>query len=60
MTDQPEDETLKLVAQIVAAYVTKNPMPAGDLPAMIRSVHATLAEFGPAAQNAAAPSRAMR
>ena len=37
-----EDEILKLVTEIVAAYVSNNPMPAGELPAVIRSVHATL------------------
>jgi len=37
-----EDDILKLVTEIVAAYVSNNPVPAGELPAMIRSVHATL------------------
>jgi predicted transcriptional regulator len=41
-----EDAILKLVTEIVAAYVSNNPVPAGDLPAMIRSVHATLGSFG--------------
>ena len=36
------DEVLKLASQIVAAYVSNNPIPAGELPAMIRSVHGTL------------------
>ena len=42
---QAEEDILKLVTEIVAAYVSNNPMPAGDLPAMIRSVHATLGSF---------------
>jgi predicted transcriptional regulator len=33
---------LKLVSDIVAAYVSNNPVPVSDLPAMIRSIHATL------------------
>jgi len=36
------DNVLKLVSDIVAAYVSNNPVPVGDLPAMIKSVHATL------------------
>ena len=36
------EEILKLASDIVAAYVSNNPVPVNDLPAMIRSVHATL------------------
>jgi predicted transcriptional regulator len=36
------EELLKLASDIVAAYVSNNPIPVGDLPAMIKSVHATL------------------
>jgi predicted transcriptional regulator len=36
------DDILRLVSDIVAAYVSNNPLPAGDVPAMIKSVHATL------------------
>ena len=35
-------DLLKLVSEIVASYVSNNPVPVSDLPAMIRSVHATL------------------
>ena len=47
MSNQPaatesSSELLKLVSEIVASYVSNNPVPVGDLPAMIRSVHATL------------------
>jgi predicted transcriptional regulator len=45
MRNEPEEEILKLVTEIVAAYVSNNPVPAGELPAMIRSVHATLGSF---------------
>ncbi|MBA4208187.1 MAG: transcriptional regulator [Parvibaculum sp.] len=34
---------LRLATEIVAAYVSNNPMAANDLPAMIRTVHSTLA-----------------
>ena len=36
------NELLKLASDIVAAYVSNNPVPVGELPAMIKSVHATL------------------
>lgn len=36
------DELLKLSTEIVSAYVSNNPVPVSDLPAMIKSVHATL------------------
>lgn len=36
------DDLLKLASDIVAAYVSNNPVPVGDLPAMIKSIHATL------------------
>ena len=35
-------DLLKLASDIVAAYVSNNPLPVGELPAMIKSVHATL------------------
>jgi len=40
----------KLVTEIVAAYVSKNPVAAEDLPGVIKSVHATLGGFGGEAQ----------
>ncbi len=36
------EEILKLASDIVAAYVSNNPVAVGDLPAMIKSVHAHL------------------
>jgi predicted transcriptional regulator len=36
------DELLKFASDIVAAYVANNPIPIGDIPGMIRSIHATL------------------
>ncbi|MBI1329339.1 MAG: transcriptional regulator [Alphaproteobacteria bacterium] len=36
------DDLLKLASDIVAAYVSNNPIPVSDVPAMIKSVHATL------------------
>jgi predicted transcriptional regulator len=40
--DAKSDELLKLASEIVAAYVSNNPLSVGDLPEMIKSVHATL------------------
>jgi predicted transcriptional regulator len=40
-----EDEILKLVTEIVSAYVSKNPVPAHELPTIIKNVHATLGGF---------------
>jgi predicted transcriptional regulator len=40
-----EDEILKLVTEIVAAYVSKNPVAAHELPGIIKNVHATLGGF---------------
>jgi predicted transcriptional regulator len=36
------DDVLKLASDIVAAYVSNNPVPVSELPAMIKSVYATL------------------
>ena len=36
------DDLLKLASDIVAAYVSNNPVPVSELPGMIRSIHATL------------------
>jgi predicted transcriptional regulator len=41
-----EDDILKLVTEIVSAYVSKNPVAAHELPAIIKNVHATLGGFG--------------
>ena len=36
------DDLLKLASDIVAAYVSNNPIPVSEVPGMIKSVHATL------------------
>ena len=45
MGKDSEDDILKLVTEIVSAYVSKNPVPADQLPAIIKNVHATLGGF---------------
>jgi predicted transcriptional regulator len=43
MADTPgEGNFLALTAEIVAAYLSNNPVPAGDIPALINQVHAAL------------------
>jgi predicted transcriptional regulator len=39
---QKSDDILKLATEIVAAYVSNNPIPVSEVPAMIKSVHGTL------------------
>jgi predicted transcriptional regulator len=53
LSDYPakSDELLKLASEIVAAYVSNNPIPVGDLPGMIKSVHATLGGLAANAQS---------
>ena len=36
------EPVLKLASEIVAAYVRNNPVPAGELPNMIKNIHGTL------------------
>jgi predicted transcriptional regulator len=45
MGKDSEDDILKLVTEIVAAYVSKNPVAAHELPGIIKNVHATLGGF---------------
>lgn len=45
MSKEGEDEILKLVTQIVAAYVSRNPVAANELPTIIKNVHASLGGF---------------
>lgn len=40
------DDILKLATEIVAAYVSNNPIPVSEVPAMIKSVHSTLGGLG--------------
>ncbi len=54
MGKDKEEDILKLVTEIVAAYVSKNPVAAHELPGIIKNVHATLGGFNGEAH---APSR---
>ncbi len=39
-------ERIELAAKVVAAYVSNNPVPKGDLPDLILAVHSSLDEAG--------------
>ena len=39
---QKSDDLLTLASDIIAAYVSNNPIPVSELPGMIKTVHATL------------------
>ena len=45
------DDILKLASEIVAAYVSNNPIPVSEVPAMIKSVHSALGGLVGASQS---------
>ncbi len=47
-----DDMLIELTADVVAAYVSNNPVPAGELPNLIADVHAALGRVGGAAEQA--------
>jgi predicted transcriptional regulator len=54
--DQVTPETrLRLAVDIVSSYVSRNGVPAGDIPRLIRSVHASLSELQRSEPEAEAP-----
>lgn len=53
MDSTKSSELLKLASDIVAAYVSNNPLPVGELPAVIKSVHATLGTLNGGIEGAA-------
>ncbi len=48
-------EHVEITAEIVAAYVSRNSVPVSELPALIRSVHQSIAALGRAPAAEAAP-----
>ncbi|MGE4129980.1 MAG: MucR family transcriptional regulator [Hyphomicrobiaceae bacterium] len=59
MENSSNEQLISLTADIVAAYVTKNQVPAGELSALIGQVHssiASLAAGGPAVKEAPKPA----
>lgn len=49
-----DDNLIELTADVVAAYVSNNPVQVGDLPALISDIHAALARVGGAPEPAPA------
>ncbi len=49
----PQPVTLEMAAEVVAAFVSNNPVPKGELPALIQSIHDTLARLSGEAENPA-------
>jgi predicted transcriptional regulator len=41
----PQSVTLETAAEVVAAFVSNNPIPTGELPALIETIHDTLARL---------------
>ena len=42
MTDAPNKNFIDLTASIVSAYLSNNPTPAAEIPALISQIHAAL------------------
>ena len=49
-----DDNLIELTADVVAAYVSNNPVQIGDLPGLISDIHAALVRVGGAAEAAPA------
>ena len=45
-SNRTSDALIELTADVVAAYVSNNPVPAGELPSLIADVHAALGRVG--------------
>lgn len=52
--DQKGDKLLQLTADVVAAYVSNNIVPAGEMPGLISEIHSALGRIG--SEEAAAPA----
>ena len=46
-----QSETLEMAAEVVAAFVSNNPLPRGELPALIQTIHETLARLSAGGEN---------
>lgn len=57
MENTKAGDLLKLASDIVAAYVSNNPIPVSELPAIIKSVHATLGTLSGAPTSEVATSQ---
>ena len=49
----PQSETLLMAAEVVTAFVSNNPVPKGELPALIQTIHDALTRLSVGVENAA-------
>ena len=49
----PQSETLEMAAEVVAAFVSNNPVPKGELPALIQIIHDALTGLSVGVENTA-------
>ena len=49
----PQSETLEMAAEVVAAFVSNNPLPKGELHALFQTIHDSLARLSGGVENAA-------
>ncbi len=47
----PQPVTLEMAAEVVAAFVSNNPLPRGEPPALIQTIHDTLARLSAGVEN---------
>jgi predicted transcriptional regulator len=49
----PQSDTLEMAAEVVAAFVSNNPLPKSELPALIQTIHDALTRLSMGVENAA-------
>jgi predicted transcriptional regulator len=49
----PQSETLEMAAKVAAAFVSNNPLPKGELPALIQTIHDALTGLSVGVENSA-------
>ena len=56
LSRDPSESVLRLTADIVAAFVSENSVPAAEIPGLVRSVHAAMSGLGQAEPAPARPA----
>jgi len=49
----PQSDTLEMAAEVLAAFVSNNPLPKSELPALIQTIHDALTRLSMGVENAA-------
>jgi ROS/MUCR transcriptional regulator protein len=47
----PQSDTMEMAAEVVATFVSNNPLPRGELPALIQTIHDTFARLSSGTEN---------